>query len=71
MLMTGMYAPIIPIGAFFSFFAIFFGYWTNKYNLLRRSTVSYSLGKDLSFSLTETLEYYIIIYAVSNFYWCS
>lgn len=47
--MTGMYAPIIPIGTFFSFLAIFASYWTTKYNLLRRSTVSYNLGKELSF----------------------
>lgn len=69
MLMTAMYAPLIPLGPFFSLIAIFLSYWTAKYNLIRRSIVSYSLGKDLSVEMTELLEYIIVIYALSNLFW--
>ena len=37
---TFLYSSIIPIGAFISFFGLIFYYWIDKYNLLRRSTLS-------------------------------
>ena len=37
---TYLYASIIPIGACISIFGLILYYWIDKYNLLRRSTLS-------------------------------
>lgn len=67
MFFCAFYSPVIPIGTLFSMVLIGALYWTNKYNLLRRSIVREQLSHNLSREMTELIEYTLIIYSLTNF----
>ena len=41
---TFLYATLIPVGAFLSLGGIAFYYWVDKYNYLRRSSLSHHIS---------------------------
>lgn len=50
---TFLYSTLIPLGAILTCAGLLFYYWVDKYNLLRRSSVSGQVsGKIINLSLT-------------------
>ena len=61
---TAFYAPILPVTLVWGLIAVLLHYWSDKYALLRRKVVKYSMSSDLSTEMTEHLEYFLPIYSV-------
>jgi len=66
MLLTAFYAPAIPISIILAVVGLVFVYWVDKYILLRRSALPFSLGSELTESMLEYLEWMTFMYAVGN-----
>ena len=63
---TFLYATIIPIGAMISFFGLILYYWIDKYNLLRRSTVSIQVQGKLVKTTMKLLDFTLILKPVGE-----
>ena len=63
---TYLYSSIIPIGAFISFFGLVFYYWIDKFNLLRRSTLSVEVqGRLVRFTM-KLLDFTLIFKVIGE-----
>lgn len=63
---TFLYASIIPIGAMISFFGLIFYYWIDKWNLLRRSTLSIEVQGKLVKTTMKLLDFTLIMKPVGE-----
>lgn len=64
MYLVAFYSPIIPMGILISILGIVMFYWINKYNVVRRCSINFSLSAELSIEMTEMIEYFLPIYSV-------
>ena len=53
---TFLYATLIPVGAFLSLAGIGFYYWVDKYNYLRRSSLSHHISSELTYLACTLLD---------------
>lgn len=68
MFVAALYAPILPMALVWTIIGNFLMYYVDKYNILRRSSIGKSLGATLALEMTEVLEWFLIIFGVSNFF---
>ena len=54
---TYLYTDLIPGGMFVIIFGLMAYYWVDKYNLLRRSSVTYNISADLSFKVSDLIDW--------------
>lgn len=66
-LLTFCYAPIVPLGFFFSTLAVFFEYWMFKYLLLRRHSWPKKLSGDLARAMFNVIPWSVLLYSIMNF----
>mmetsp|Transcript_11864 Transcript_11864/g.1811 ORF Transcript_11864/g.1811 Transcript_11864/m.1811 type:complete len:147 (-) Transcript_11864:194-634(-) len=66
MFTTAFYAPLLPIGLFWSLLALLFTYWIEKFKILKQRVILYNLSSHLSTEMTELLEYFLPIYCTAN-----
>ena len=52
-----LYTDLIPGGMFVIFFGLCAYYWVDKYNLLRRSSLTYNIGADLSHKVSDLIDW--------------
>ena len=67
MYLTAFYAPFTPLGIPISLVGLIIGYWTDKYMLLRIHTTPAPMGKIISKTMTEYLEWFTFFFALGNF----
>ncbi|KAL4496206.1 hypothetical protein ABPG72_012943 [Tetrahymena utriculariae] len=60
------YAPVFPLVLIWGILTIFFRYWIDKYNLMHKSTVKFYPSLQLCLQITESLEYCLPLYSLSN-----
>jgi len=65
-LMASFYAPALPVALIFAIVSLTVLYWADKYLLLRRTSLPFSLGSDLAESMIEHLEWAVFLYAAGN-----
>jgi len=65
-LLASFYAPSLPIIIVFSIIGLALVYWVDKYIVLRRAALPFSLGSELAESMIEYLEWSTFIYALGN-----
>lgn len=58
---TFLYACLLPFGSMLIFCWLGFYYWVDKYNFLRRSSISQGLSGDLSMKALSLLEFILIL----------
>ena len=63
-LICAFYAPLIPIGVILVMVRVFLLYWQTKYDLLFRSSVKSQQSNILSLSMTEVIEWVLVLYTV-------
>ena len=54
---TYLYADLIPGGMFFVLLGLLAYYWVDKYNLLTRSSMTYNVSADLSFRISDLIDW--------------
>ena len=54
---TYLYADLIPAGMFVMILGLIAYYWVDKYNLLRRSSVTYTISAELSFKISDLIDW--------------
>lgn len=64
MYLMAFYSPILPMGILWTLFGLIFKYLVDKYNILRRQSVKYSMSSELATEMTEMLEFVLVIYCV-------
>lgn len=57
---TFLYATLVPIGAFFSLFGLAIYYWTDKYTLLRKSSVGGDVSGHVVISSMKLLDFTLL-----------
>ena len=65
-LLAAFYAPALPVALIFAMICLTLIYWSDKYILLRRTALPFSLGSELPESMIEHLEWAIFLYACGN-----
>ncbi|EAR89313.2 phage head-tail family protein, putative (macronuclear) [Tetrahymena thermophila SB210] len=60
------YAPVFPLVLIWGIMTIFLRYWIDKYNLMHKSTVKFYPSLQLCLQITESLEYCLPLYSLSN-----
>lgn len=58
---TFLYMTLIPIGGVFSSLGLFFYYWIDKYNLLRRSTIKINVSGELIHLTLKMLDFTLVL----------
>jgi len=58
---TFLYACVLPFGSILVFFGIGLYYWVDKYNLLRKSTVTEGLAVKLKLKALYLLDFILIL----------
>ncbi len=58
---TYLYASLIPIGSFFSVVGLAFYYWVDKFNLLKRSSLSHNISGDLAVVSLKLLDFTLVL----------
>lgn len=66
-LLTFFYAPLVPVGFFFSLGAIIFEYWVSKYLLLRRHSWPKRLSGELSGIMIQLIPWAVLAYSIMNY----
>lgn len=64
MYLMAFYSPILPMGILWTLFGLILKYLVDKYNILRRQSVKYSMSSELATEMTEMLEFVLVIYCV-------
>ena len=54
---TYLYADLVPGGMFVVIFGLMAYYWVDKFNLLNRSSVTYNISADLSFRISDLIDW--------------
>ena len=52
-----LYTDLIPAGMFLIIFGLMAYYWADKYNLLTRSSVTYNISAELSFKVSDLIDW--------------
>ena len=52
-----LYTDLIPAGMFVIIFGLVAYYWVDKYNLLKRSSLTYNISADLSFKVSDLIDW--------------
>ena len=68
LIFTGFFIPYIPLGLVFSMIGFVIVYWIDKYLLLRRYVCANRLSFDLPKAMLITGEWFIIAYALGNYF---
>ena len=68
MFFTAVYAPVIPLGTLISCFGLIIQYWIDKYSVIRKRTINDNLSSVLSADMLEIMEFFIPIFAGSNYF---
>ena len=58
---TFLYISLVPVGGVFSFIGLIAYYWVDKYNLLRRSTISSQVSGDLIDLTVSMLDFTLVL----------
>ena len=58
---TFLYATLIPVGALITLVGISLYYWVDKYNLLRRSSLSHNISGKLAIVSLKLLDFTLLI----------
>jgi hypothetical protein len=58
---TFLYATLIPVGAFFTFLGLILYYWVDKYNLLRRSSLTQNISGKLAVVSLKLLDFTLVL----------
>ena len=58
---TYLYASLIPIGSFFTVLGLGFYYWVDKFNLLKRSSLSHNVSGDLAVVSLKLLDFTLVL----------
>ena len=66
MFTAAFYAPIVPMALFWTLLSNVLEYFVDKFNITHRGSITRSLGPRLAIQMTELMEFFLIIYAVSN-----
>ena len=66
-LLTFLYAPLIPVAYLFALIAIILEYWTFKYLLLRRHSWPQRLSGDLAKAMFNILPWSVLLYSIMNY----
>jgi hypothetical protein len=61
------YTPIMPIAPVIGFGGIIFGYWVDKYVLLKRHKMPETMGPTMAKFFANSIPYTLLIYAVKIF----
>jgi len=62
------FSPAIPLSLPITAFGLFLMYWTTKYAMLRYCRYPPHLGLELSYQMTNLLEYAPLLFAISNWF---
>ena len=63
-----LYLTLIPIGAMLSVIGLFFYYWVDKYNLLRRSSLKSDVSGHLVFLALKLLDLTLFLRSVGEIF---
>ena len=66
--LTAFYAPLIPMGIFFSCIGLSGMYWMEKWRLFNNSSVQCNVGPELSIKKIKALEMTLVIFTMSNLF---
>lgn len=58
---TFLYATMIPLGSFITFFGLCFYYWVDKFNLLRRSSLTHNVSGEMAVVSLKLLDWTLIM----------
>jgi hypothetical protein len=58
---TYLYASLIPIGAFLTVIGLSLYYWIDKYNLLRRSSLTENVSGDMAMFSLKLLDFTLVL----------
>ncbi len=61
---TCFYSQLIPIGGFLSMLGLSIYYWVDKYNLIRRRTVTETISIELTIRMIDMLDLSVIFFTV-------
>jgi hypothetical protein len=65
-LLAVFFSEAVPLGLLVTIFGLLNMYWANKYAMLRLSKYPPSLGLELSYYMTDLLDFFPIMLAISN-----
>ena len=63
---TFLYATLVPIGAFASLIGIGIYYWTDKYNLLRRSSIGGEVSGHVVLASMKLLDFTLLLRSIGQ-----
>ena len=63
---TFLYGTLIPVGAFVTFIGLGFYYWVDKFNLLKRSSLSHSVSGKLVVISLKLLDFTLILRSIGT-----
>ena len=58
---TFLYATLVPLGAGLTIIGLAFYYWVDKYNLLRRSSLSHNISGEMAMASLMLLDWTLIM----------
>lgn len=58
---TYLYATMIPLGAFITFVGLGFYYWIDKFNLLRKSSLTQNISGEMTLFSLKLLDFTLIL----------
>eukprot|EP00357_Protocruzia_adherens_P031247 CAMPEP_0115022088 /NCGR_PEP_ID=MMETSP0216-20121206/31305_1 /TAXON_ID=223996 /ORGANISM="Protocruzia adherens, Strain Boccale" /LENGTH=1152 /DNA_ID=CAMNT_0002394631 /DNA_START=120 /DNA_END=3578 /DNA_ORIENTATION=- len=61
-----VYAPVLPLAWLLCAFGLWFGYWAEKYHMLKRCVRPNNLGDHMNTVITNLTPYWILLFALSN-----
>lgn len=65
---TFLYISLIPIGGIFSCIGLLLYYWVDKYNLLRRSTISSKVSGNLIYLTMQMLDFTLVFRTIGDIF---
>jgi hypothetical protein len=63
---TYLYASLIPVGAFLTIIGLSLYYWIDKYNLLRRSSLTANVSGDMAMFSLKLLDFTLVLRTIGE-----